>query len=363
VDAIGPQEARLMALERKQVRLDDELDRITKRLTTLEQHLWQAWSALDHPHGTTCTAMYSGHLLGCTGAGLVGYTVTVQDATSSAVLGTATTGTGGAFSGSVTITSPSQMVHITTSGIPGYKNSTTSKTFVCGSNAVGNISPSAILPNAPTLNTLSNLTYCGDPGTVTVNLSGITDGNSGTCLPITVTATSSNTTDIPNPTVTYISPNTTGTIQFTPRAGLNNCATPRTISVKVQNGCSTTCGGTNSIVRTFTVVVVQPTTPTLNTIGNVGPIVQGGANQTVNLSGIGPGSCNVSGSLSVSASSNNRGVSDVVSVNYANPHTTGSIVISIGSAGTATITVTVTDTNPAHCGGTTKTQTFTVTVV
>jgi hypothetical protein len=116
-------------------------------------------------------------------------------------------------------------------------------------------------------------------------------------------------------------------------------------------------------VRTFTVVVVQPTTPTLNAIGNVGPIVQGGANQAVNLSGIGPGSCNVSGSLSVSASSNNRGVSDVVSVNYTNPHTTGSIVISIGSAGTATITVTVTDTNPAHCGGTTKTQTFTVTVV
>jgi hypothetical protein len=363
VGAIGPQESRLLALERKQVRLDDDLANITRRLTTLEQRLWQAWAELGGPRGATCTATYSGHLLGCTGTGLVGYTVKIQDATSSAVLGTATTTTGGAFSGSMTITSPSQMAHITTSGISGYNDSTTAKTFYCGSNSVGNISPSAILPSAPTLNSQSNLSYCGDPGTVTVNLSGITDGNSNVLLPITVTATSSNTTDIPNPTVAYTSPNTTGSIKFTPRAGLNNCATPRTISVKVTNSGSTTCGGSNSIVRTFTVVVVQPTTPTLNAIGNVGPIVHGSANQTVNLSGIGPGSCNVSASLSVSASSSNPGVSNVVSVNYTSPHTTGSIVISIGSAGTATITVAVTDSDPGHCGTTIKSQTFTVTVV
>jgi hypothetical protein len=63
-----------------------------------------------------------------------------MDATTSAVLGTATTTTGGAFSGSVTIMSPSQMVHVVTSP-SGYATSTTALTFFCGSNAVGNISP------------------------------------------------------------------------------------------------------------------------------------------------------------------------------------------------------------------------------
>jgi hypothetical protein len=282
MDAIDPQQNRLLQLERKQVRLDDDLSNLTRRLTTLEQRIWQSWGGLGFPrYGSTPTP-----------------------------------------------------------------------------------TPTPTTCSAPTLNTLSNLTYCGDPGAVTVSLSGITDGMGGTALPIVITATSSSTFNIPNPTVTYTSPNITGSIQFTPRAGLNNCATPVTISVKAKNNCNTgTLGGTNSIVRTFTVVVTQPVTPSLNAIGNVGPIAAGSANQTVNLSGIGPGTCNASGSLTVTASSSNPAVSGVVSVSYTNPHTTGSVVISIGVAGTATITVTVTDGNPGHCGGTTKSQSFNVTVV
>jgi hypothetical protein len=37
--------------------------------------------------------------------------------------------------------SPSQMVNVTTSGITGYANSSTARSFFCGSNTVGNISP------------------------------------------------------------------------------------------------------------------------------------------------------------------------------------------------------------------------------
>lgn len=204
-----------------------------------------------------------------------------------------------------------------------------------------------------TLNALSNLAFCGDPGLTTVNLSGIANGGSGA---ITITATSSNTSHIPNPTVTYTSPNTTGSIQFTPTAGISTCATPDTISVKA----SSTCGST---VRTFTVAISQKVTPTLNPISNVGPIAHGSANQTVNLAGIGPGACNTNGSMSISATSSNTAVSAVVSTSYTNPATTGSIVISVPAAGTATISVTATDGNGSNChSATTITQTFTVTV-
>lgn len=223
---------------------------------------------------------------------------------------------------------------------------------------------------APTLNTLSNLTYCGDPGAVTVSLSGITDGMGGSATPIVVTATSSSTVNVPTPTVTYTSPNTTGSIQFTPKTGLNNCATPVTISVKVANGCNTgTRGGTNSVVKTFTVVVVQPTAPTLNTPGNVGPIGHGSANQTVSLSGIGPGTCETAFGSSVtgctlSGSSSAPTVAAIVSFGTISGAGASSVVVSIGVAGTATISVTVTDPNGSRCGWTnTVTRTFTVTVV
>jgi hypothetical protein len=143
VDAIGPQEARVLATERKNARIEEELSKFSRRLLALEQGIWQAWSDVGQlgmgALVTTCAATFSGYLLGCSSAGLVGYTITVKDATSSAVLGTATTTTGGAFSGSVTITSPSQSVKLTTTSIPGYTDSSTGKMFSCGSNTVGNV--------------------------------------------------------------------------------------------------------------------------------------------------------------------------------------------------------------------------------
>jgi hypothetical protein len=368
VDAIGPQEARLLALERKQVRLDDYMSNLARQLTALEQGIWQAWSELSGAHVTSCTATYSGYLLDCTSAGFVGYVVTVMDSTTSAVLGTATTGTGGAFSGTVDIESPSRAVEFITTGVPNYQDLHHSATLSCGSNAVGNLSPTPIIPNAPTLTALSNQTYCGDPGTVTISLTGITDGNANTLLPITITATSTSTFNIPTPGVTYTSPNSAGSIQFTPRAGLSNCGSPVTISVAVTNSGSTTCGGSNKLVRTFQVVVVQPSTPTLNNPGNLGPIAAGSAHQTVSLSGIGPGigeTClgsSVTG-CTISASSSAPSVAGIVSTSGPTSGGTGTLVISIGSAGTATITVTVTDPNASHCGTNRFSRTFTVTVV
>ena len=71
---------------------------------------------------------------------------------------------------------------------------------------------------APIINPItSNNTFTFNENnltTQTVNLSGITDGETGSneaqSQTLTVTATSSNTTLIHNPTVTYTSPSTTG---------------------------------------------------------------------------------------------------------------------------------------------------------
>src|SRR5208337_1042672 len=68
----------------------------------------------------------------------------------------------------------------------------------------------------PTLNSLANLNINENAGLQTVNLSGITSGASNEVQTLTVTASSSNPSLIPTPTVNYTSPNTTGSITFTP---------------------------------------------------------------------------------------------------------------------------------------------------
>ena len=99
----------------------------------------------------------------------------------------------------------------------------------------------------PTLNALSPLTINEDAGLQTVTLSGIAAGGSETQT-LTVTASSSNTGLIPNPTVTYTSPNATGSIGFTPVANANGTAT---VTVTVNDGQASN----NTVVQTFLVTV------------------------------------------------------------------------------------------------------------
>jgi len=84
----------------------------------------------------------------------------------------------------------------------------------------------------PTVNPISNLTIPEDSGVRTINLSGISAGPLET-QPLRITATSSNTLVIPVPTVTYTSPNATGTLTFTPAA---NAFGVSTITVTVEDG-------------------------------------------------------------------------------------------------------------------------------
>jgi hypothetical protein len=109
--------------------------------------------------------------------------------------------------------------------------------------------------NAPTINTINNQSVLVNATTQTINLSGISAGDAGQNL--TITATSSNTAIVPNPTVTYINPATTGTLQYTPVPGQTGVVT---ITVTLTDDGGIICG-TNTSVHTFTITVETDTPP------------------------------------------------------------------------------------------------------
>ncbi|MGA2281384.1 MAG: Ig-like domain-containing protein [Verrucomicrobiota bacterium] len=211
-----------------------------------------------------------------------------------------------------------------------------------------------IVNQPPTLNAITNLTINENAGLQTVSLSDITSGATNENQTLTVTAVSSNTGLIPNPTVNYTSPNSTGSLTFTPVANGNGTAT---ITVTVNDGGT----GNSNVTRTFTVTVNavnQP--PTLNAISNL-TINKNAGLQTVNLSGITSGAANENQVLAVTAVSSNTGLIPNPTVNYTSANSTGFLTFTpaVNKTGTATVTVTVKD------GGTSNnivTRTFTVTV-
>ena len=206
----------------------------------------------------------------------------------------------------------------------------------------------------PTLNPINNLTLNENAGLQTVNLSGITSGAANENQTLTVTATSGNTGLIPKPTVNYTSPNTNGSLTFTPVANANGSAT---ITVTVNDG-----GASNNIItRTFT-VTVNPVnqSPTLNPINNL-TINENAGPQTVNLSGITSGAANENQTLTVTAASSNTNLVPNPTVNYLSASTNGSLTFKpiTNVTGSASITVTV---NDGGASNNIVTQTFTVTV-
>jgi hypothetical protein len=213
---------------------------------------------------------------------------------------------------------------------------------------------STVIIRPPTLNALANVAINENAGQQTINLAGITSGSSNQVQTLVVTASSSNTGLIPNPTVSYTSPSTTGSISFTPAQYAFGSAV---ITVTVNNGYPTS----NTISRTFT-VTVNPVNqaPTLNALSNV-TINEGAGQQVVNLSGITSGATNENQTLTVTASSSNTGVIPIPTVSYSSASTTGSISFTPVAVayGSSTITVTVNDGGPSN---NVVSRTFVVTV-
>jgi Fibronectin type III domain/Bacterial Ig domain len=195
------------------------------------------------------------------------------------------------------------------------------------------------LPNLlPTLDLIADRTISEDAGQQVVSLTGISAGLGDLLQVLSVTASSSNPGLIPNPTVTYTSPNPTGTLLFAPAANVTGTAT---ITVTVNDG-----GLLNNLLsRTFT-VTVNPVndTPTLNAINNLALNVNA-VQQIVSLGGIGAGAANENQTLTVAATSSNPALIPAPGVTYSSPNSTGTLRFTpvAGATGTATITVTVND--------------------
>ena len=178
----------------------------------------------------------------------------------------------------------------------------------------------------------------------TVSLTGIFAGG-GESQPLNITATSDNLSLIPNPTVTYSSADTTGSLAFTPVADAFGSAT---ITVSIEDGgldtnLSTTADN-NTFLRTF-VVTVNPINdaPTLASVSDQ-IVDEDSASQSLNLTGVSAGP-NETGSVSITATSDNSSLIPDPSVTY--DGTSGTALLSYQPVadqfGSANITVTITD--------------------
>ena len=171
----------------------------------------------------------------------------------------------------------------------------------------------------------------------TVNLSGIAAGPFETGA-VTVQITGNTTPGLFSvaPALSYTSPNTTGSLTFTPTGAVGSSDITLTV----------TDAALQTTTMTFTVHVVNP--PTLAPITGTSPITEGSGLQTLNLSGISSGD-GVGQQVQVTAAvTSNPGLLENLVVNYSNPQSGGSVTYNpvTNKTGTATVTVTVTDAGP-----------------
>ena len=207
----------------------------------------------------------------------------------------------------------------------------------------------------PTLNALANVAVNENAGMQSVNLSGISGGAGNGAQTLTVTAVSGNPGLIPNPTVTYTSPNATGSLYFTPLANSSGTAV---ITVTVNNG-----GSSNNVVTQSFTVSVSPVNqaPALDPLNDL-TVVQGSSKQTISLTGISSGMTNTTPNVTVSATSSNTKLIPTPTISYTSPNSTGTLSFrpSSSTTGTSVIAVTV---NNGQSANNTITRQFTVTVV
>jgi len=147
--------------------------------------------------------------------------------------------------------------------------------------------------SAPTLVTITDLAVLEDAAQQAVALSGIGPGRaseSGQIL--TVTATSSNPAVVPDPTVSYVNGQTTGSLAVAPVA---NAAGSAVITVRVQDDGGTTDGGINAVTRTFTVTVGPVNDPPTLAFIAGRSVAEDAPQQTLTLTGISVGPANEAG--------------------------------------------------------------------
>jgi hypothetical protein len=200
-----------------------------------------------------------------------------------------------------------------------------------------------------------------DAGEQTVVLQGISAGPNET-QPLTISATSSNPSLIPHPTVSFTSPSATGSLSYTPVANQSGTAV---ITLTVRDDGGTAHGGIDTFTRTFMVnVTAVNDVPTLGEVLDPAAILEDAGEQTVVLQGISAG-LNETQTLTITATSSNPSLIPHPTVSYTSPSASGSLSYTpvTNQSGTAVITVTVRDGGgTTHGGADVITQTFTVNV-
>ncbi|MBI5773062.1 MAG: TIGR03790 family protein [Verrucomicrobia bacterium] len=227
-----------------------------------------------------------------------------------------------------------------------------------------------ILPvtDAPTLASPTNLMVLEDAPVQVVSLKGISSGptnESGQSL--IVTATSSDTSVIPNPVVTYISPNTTGSLAFAPATNANGTAT---ITMIVSDDGGTANGGVNALTNTFLVTIIPVNdAPTLTPLANLTILENSGVHSVaIALSDITRGATNEMQVVAPDVESSDSNLFPMVTMRISTPPDGSYLYVEFAPAtnatGTATISIVVRDDGGTANGGVDAvTNQFVVTVL
>ncbi len=145
----------------------------------------------------------------------------------------------------------------------------------------GEVTGSSAANLSPTLDAIANPPAIDeDAGMQTVGLTGITAGGSE-IQNLSVTARSSNPQLVPNPSVTYTSPGTGGTLTFVPAANQTGVSL---ITVTVTDDGGTGYGGVDRVEQSF-LVTVAPVNDSPALVQAIAPIVvsEGSVMTTVGL--------------------------------------------------------------------------------
>ncbi|MBT5883263.1 MAG: hypothetical protein HOH50_03455, partial [Planctomycetaceae bacterium] len=198
--------------------------------------------------------------------------------------------------------------------------------------------------DVPTINALGDRTINEDASLQTVVLSGISSGG-GESQPLGVTVSSNNTDLIGQPILSYASPDSTGTLEFTPAANHSGIAT---ITVTVTDGgldanLSTTDDNAVTTESFDVEVIAINDPPTIDPVDDV-TVTEDSATFTIDLSGITAGLGEMQ-PLSVTISSDNANIFSTVTLDYLSAESIGTIRLtpSPEASGTATFTLTVSD--------------------
>jgi hypothetical protein len=194
----------------------------------------------------------------------------------------------------------------------------------------------------PTLDPITDLLLQENNTAVTVPLTGISSGSATEAQLLTVSAFSDTPGVVPNPTITYVSPNANGGLTLQPNAGVSGKAI---ITVMVDDGDTTN----NTVIQSFIVDVVRANrSPTMDPISNL-TINENAGPQTVSLTGITPGEGDENQTVTLTVTSSKPSLISPV-VHLGSPSTTATLTFTpaANASGTATITVIADDGQPTN---------------